>query len=533
MVFRETKKSRQKERARVAAFGTLPDEVLVLVFEDLPTHDLLALRLSCRCVMPVCTTILSQRLTTLYIRPAKNSLQTAVRICEHPALNQNISRLVLLGGVSPQEVDRTFPCHRYQTEIQCPGANYQTQEWYHKFRPWPLNFPVAAGRKAAVAVGQEEKAEDSLQPFTGAYSILIEALAQLPKLGQIALDDSCIGTGFNTTLSGKSSGERVPKQLTSQVTHHRQITGRADTSMMFDLLMQDQLSFEQLSITTHELPYAAALLKCSYTGVFKAFRHPAAVDKLAKLTSLDLILDAGWDPKTTWRKFCHGLTKGATQLEHLRLTYRPNSADRIHGARDETSTRMILGLDDVENGDEASKPFSKMRSFALVGQLQHDDSKYGPQRPVCHVLDVADFLSQHASTLENVAFHNTTFSDPGTDSAPHDSMKRGMEVLLTCPRLRNVVWTVNRFRHYRGCGKQSAPHFLDCRSRHSCGRYSNGIADGSGLAGVELMGAVAEELQVELSLDGRAWDFGEVVRREKGLSREVDVRGHIDGASAA
>ncbi|KAK4570284.1 hypothetical protein LTR86_002364 [Recurvomyces mirabilis] len=155
--------------------------------------------------------------------------------------------------------------------IRCRDTDHQTQQWYHKFRPWPLDFPVAAGRKAAVAVDPEAKTEDSSRQFPEAYGVLIEALARLPKLSQIALDDSCRGPGFNMTLSGTSAGERATRQRSLQVTRHHQITGRADVSMMFDLLIQDQLSFEHFSITTNELPYAVALLDRSNTGVCTTF----------------------------------------------------------------------------------------------------------------------------------------------------------------------------------------------------------------------------------------------------------------------
>jgi len=116
MVYCDTRKRRGRGQGNKPAtprvtITDLPDELLLKVFEDVPTADILTVRALGRQLLPACTDALQHRLNVLYVHPRSSSLKKAVAIC-NSGLASKVKTVCLLGRVPWQAIIKTIPAAR-------------------------------------------------------------------------------------------------------------------------------------------------------------------------------------------------------------------------------------------------------------------------------------------------------------------------------------------------------------------------------------------------------------------------------------
>ncbi|KAK5105788.1 hypothetical protein LTR62_002150 [Meristemomyces frigidus] len=512
MVYRaskRTKKETPSAKAKPTTITDLPDEILLHILPFLPISSVLSLRQANSLLEPACTTAISESVRTLYIHPSPKSLLKAIEICGHPVLGKGIMEVVLLGRVLWRSVTKTWPMYRFYTGGSWGSTTAGTRHWLGRFRPWPLQYPVSArrGSSASATAAMHSLSLSQAEPatrngFHGAYKPLVTALASLPKLRSLRFSEHCNTPGFNQITAhvlqrhAESSAEtRAPRK------HNNMITARADVEVLLGLFTTPGLLFHHLTITT-ELLFAPGQPGKSHDRESRfhgqPFITPGAAERLAGLSSLELHFDHGWDCDAAWHHFCRALVTGATQLERLRLVYRPvSSVLSFRSFRGDHSVYAIFGLaDHWYEPRQGLLHLARLKSFTLI----------------------VDFIHLHASTLETVDFHNVTFgptdafpvTPPSIRMVPNAIMKSAIAALQLCEHVRNVKWTVDHVQHHERCELKHNEHFAAC-DKWMCGRYSLFYGTKSLRQEVVLMEEVAEKWGVGLDSAGKGRDFGIVV----------------------
>ena len=176
MVFYVPPKRRETKLCRPSV-SNIADETILQILEDLPTSDILKLRLSCSNVVPACDTALQKRLTALYLHPSAEPMKKALEICSHPVLSQ--------------EIEKACPSYRC-ADLQPHYSHPAGDAWQNDFRTWPKTLlpPVGGNDQHGRSVALSETFEDDYEP-------LIRALARLPKLRKIAIAEYAKKPGFN------------------------------------------------------------------------------------------------------------------------------------------------------------------------------------------------------------------------------------------------------------------------------------------------------------------------------------------------
>ncbi|KAK5696899.1 hypothetical protein LTR17_024187 [Elasticomyces elasticus] len=490
----------------------LPQEIILKVVEqlDLSILEVLRLRVSHRIFLPACTTYLSERLTRLYIYPSKVSLRCVQSICAHPMFSKGIEEIVLLGKVDWKEIESCLRGYRTASEesmwkrfARCYGSCL--------FRAWPLSLE-SDGVPKLPSGPTNDKAIEALpggalmvpSEFEEAYGSLIKALAKLPKLSGIAFAESIDGPGWNQTrmvnmltpFNKRPSHGFVPRDVNNKARGKNggvRIERRADAEVLAGLMSCSALANLTSLVITVELPFVYGLLQDNTTA-----------QRLAQLRNIELHIDAHWLERTKWHVFCRDVLSAAIKLEHLRLVYRANSY--ITKAHADTSCPFILS---GTNGE--SLRWNSLKTFELVSQQTPGYNKKSSRcsRPLCLVLDFPAFLAAHQSTLEKVELENVLFL--GDDLSVITTLWNSVDALNKCERLRDVKWSVNRFKHHEKCKRSKEPSFQDCSAQHDCGLYYSDET-GQGL-GMGLFQRAAEDLCVDMGEGLLAWDFGSAVRR--------------------
>jgi len=501
MVFHQTSKHKRHGRKSKTKTGItdIPDDLKLLIFNHLPTPDILRLRLAHPSFTPACTTELNTRLQRVYIHPATSSLRAAVDICDHPILGQAIEEVVLLGEVLWRDIERVYPSVRSADE-----QNYSRDPGHKcRFRPWPYTCPPPKGTvTGSTNYGRSTFAHSVT--FEDAYRPLINGLAKLPCLRKITFAEYVDMPGFNavteaviTAHARKISEVPPPRAKMAQSDIDSlgmvgRVTRWSDAGVFFGLLTHSKLNFSQAALTV-ELPFVSE-------WDMKLSNSPERQQKLAYLTHLELHLDRGWC-QTVWHGLCRTVLLSAVELEHLRVCFRPNTS--IKRVKSESALAYIL-RDDTESPQER---LPQLKTLELIS-LEPEDGIRAPRAP-CHSLDIPTFLLERADTLERITFTNMLFAASSANYSAVLSVGTTLEAVLACKKLKDIVWTVDRFAHDSRCKRQDDQSMVGCK--FDCGVYS-GIAHR--MAKLEDVEALAAELDVQLVKTGRFWDFGEYVRRQ-------------------
>ncbi|KAK5732341.1 hypothetical protein LTR17_010655 [Elasticomyces elasticus] len=487
----------------------LPQEIILKVLEhlDLSILEVLRLRVSHRIFTPVCTTYLSERLTRLYIYPSKVSLQCVQSICAHPMFSKGIEEIVLLGKVDWKEIQDCLRGYRSASE-EFMWKRFPHYYGSGLFRAWPLSLESdgvpklpskSAGNEAIeTAVGQALMMPSE---FEEAYGSLIKALAKLPKLSKVAFAEEMDGPGWNqtrmlSTLKKRPDPGFVPRDVNNKLRGKNggvRIERRADAEVLAGLMSCSALANLTSLVITVELPFVCGLLQDNTTA-----------QRLAQMRNIELHIDAHWLERTKWHVFCRDVLSSAIKLEHLRLVYRANSY--ITKAHADMSCLFILSGTDGE-----CLRWNSLKTFELVSQQTPGYNKKSSRcsRPLCLVLDFPAFVAAHQSTLEKVELENVLFL--GDDLSVITTLWTSVDALSRCERLREVKWSVNRFKHHEKCKRAEEPTFQDCSVQHDCGLYySDETGQGFGMG---MLQRAAEDMCVDMGESLMAWNFGLAVRR--------------------
>jgi hypothetical protein len=227
MVFYNPSKSQRRRRrdgdTSKTSITDLPDELLIAVSHDLSNLDILRLRVSHPILTPACTTIISERLTRLYVHPTPRSLQIALKVCEHPIFSQKIEELVFLGKVLEQP-DETPDWLRgmsgrgesYPVALMHIEQHIESLDMHGIYKPWPTSYP---GPKKSLSRNEEATSQDcgaAHMDFADAYRPFLDALAKLlPKLSTLSFSEEATTTpGFNGTRESAvvSFAKRIEKE---------------------------------------------------------------------------------------------------------------------------------------------------------------------------------------------------------------------------------------------------------------------------------------------------------------------------------
>jgi hypothetical protein len=492
---------------------SLANELLLQIFAKVTTCDLLNLRLTTKLLTPVCTTLLSQRISRIYLDPSAHSLRNIINVCEHAVFSEKIEELVLLGQVDWLAIEQAWPEYRIRSESLWSG-NSDTG-WHKAFRPWPLFHPTVECQ----AKSRRSRADrpSNRWHFMETYKPLLEAIGKLPRLRSVRFERGYKGSGWNYWPQNKEALSRTTwdgaaMARTQSNNDHSNTAAEpaaaADVDVLFGMLMSGAANISTLSITT-ELPFVGTYVDYLHheKHFCRSLETPSGIESLARLTSLELSFDQGWTAYTKWHHFCHALISRTMQLEHLRLVYKHNTY--IQKARDEWSARHVLS---VAADGKGLRQIPKLRSLAIVAPVENE-AMQTPSRPLCHVIDISAFVDLHADSLERVDFKNIIFVDFQEPNLISTTLKRSATALRGCKKLEQTAWTINRFGHDARCKRQDASTFQDC-TKHMCGINSQTfwtIRQRSDAADIE---EFADEFSAEL-VDGRFWDVGNAIQRSR------------------
>ncbi|KAK4956743.1 hypothetical protein LTR10_006271 [Elasticomyces elasticus] len=502
---------RQPATPEETKISDLPREIVLKVVEqlDLSILEVLRLRVSHRIFLPACTTYLSERLTRLYIYPSKVSLRCVQSICAHPMFSKGIEEIVLLGKVDWKEIESCLRGYRTASE------EFMWKRFAHYygsglFRAWPLSLESdgvpklpskSAGNEAVEAVPGGALMVPS--EFEEAYGSLIKALAKLPKLSKIAFAEEMDGPGWNqtrmlSTLKKRPDPGFVPRDVNNKLRGKNggvRTERRADAEVLAGLMSCSALANLTSLVVTVELPFVYGLLQDNSTAA-----------RLAQLRNIELHIDAHWLERTKWHVFCRDVLSSAVKLEHLRLVYRANSYNTK--AHADMSCLFILSGTDGE-----SVRWNSLKTFELVSQQApgYIKNKSRCSRPLCLAFDLPAFVAAHQTTLKKAELENVLFL--GDDLSVITTLWNSVNALSRCGRLREVKWSVNRFKHYEKCKRSEETTFQDCSVQHDCGLYySDETGQGFGMG---MLQQAAEDLGVDMGEGLLAWDFGLAVRNSE------------------
>ena len=517
-----------------ASFSNIADETILQIIQDLPTPDILRIRLACKNVVPACNTTLSKRLTTLYVHPSTGPMRKALEICAHPVFSQEIEEVVLLGKVQWQEIEKAYPGYRRRgtspvmTVAGDPGFDYsEVLDWQSRFRTWPTVFP-GLGNGSEVENAAADSVENDMG-FDEAYRALLDALARLPKLEKLAFAERVDKSGFNqvaeTALQSHANKCARPPAYTAYLCgakvrdrpdETKQLcTRRADADVIHGLLLSPRLKFTSLGLG-RELPFIENIWRdlCLGPQDFSYWHNNHQFGSLSLLTSLELHQDIGWaDNVFSTRLYRRLIVSSKDTLKRLRLVFVPNASIK-HVPLEGSLQNMLKHIQ-----------LSKLEEFGLElgaappGTILSIWPAYSTAvkrhlRPLCQLFDMERFLCDHLDTLTHVVFKNVIFAHLDANAVPYrvqvaEYMRKILDVLChDSKQLKQCQWTVNRFGHDRRCKRGDNESMLDC-TKFNCGQYVDGMGTRRGGEFQEL----ATDINVLPDEDTNTWEFGSYITR--------------------
>lgn len=291
----------------------LPDELLLQILSDVDPLSVLRFRLSCAGAVRSCNSALQQRLKTIYIDPSMRSLQTALKICEHPMFNEEIEQVTLLGKPMWREIERVDPSYRRHLRVDLsPHSQYVTLR-NSRFRVWPVE----------IYSGSVPGAKD-IPSFDEAYGPLIEALARLPKLKRLAFAESVRDPGLNQASQSTIDAHAHKCALNPRNGQEKRL---ADAEVFYGLLFNSRLRFDSVR-QERELPFIEHVMS-KLMG--ENVSPDSSMNPLESVRRLEISLDCGWDHnRIAASDLYHLLVRYSSKaLQQLKITLIPNLSLRL------------------------------------------------------------------------------------------------------------------------------------------------------------------------------------------------------------
>ncbi|KAK3703809.1 hypothetical protein LTR37_014255 [Vermiconidia calcicola] len=502
------------KRPEKLAMDSLAHETLLQIVKDVPTKDILSLRLTCRHVAPVCSTILQERVKTLYIHPSNASLKHALEICEHPIFSKYIEEVILLGKPMWREVEKAYPGMRSGADEDC---YYQSlPEYFSRYKPWPLWYSDQKGDEKIKAdpylydlATLDPKELSSTGLFIeDTYINLIDALAGLPHLHKLGFADhvaeSRRGISFNQTRQAtidahahkwaappfERSIDYIRKKETSTYLPAR----RSDVEVFYGLLFSRRLHFTSFSQGA-ELPFVRDQM--NYVEEKRKNRPQPYLSSITSFTNLELYVDCGWGENDQSVFYTKLMQYSSSTLQSLHLTF--GASARIEKAV----------LESV---------LAEMLPQQLLEKLQRLEIEVLPasfERPNCQWLEDMQTLRRHTKNLTRLRLKNIVFDTldrtvlPSSYNVPETTRRVIRMLEETATKLEHVEWIVPRFEHHPRCKRGDEEHMMECR-KYECGIYNSAGNVPSTSEGLDML---AVELGVGLDLQTSTFDFGKHVMR--------------------
>jgi hypothetical protein len=343
-------KSQYDARSAILEF---PDEIILAIVERAGVSEILRLRESGRLFAPACVSAMRTRLKTLYIHPARSSVERAQEICKSD-LGSEIEEVCFVNKI-------------HWTEMRA-----RRQSGKDLVHTWP-------------SYEQNEKKQTLNLDFLDHHSELLYALASLPKLRALLFKDKCDQPGFNMVSEQKihdwaltAKDRTLSKEKRAEAKLYGPTTPSKTPTLAYNFADVDaitaaltRLKFSSLTLCD-ELPFA------DIKTAIPISTH------LGNLTHVELHMHLGWQA-SDWQNFCHQILQhAAPNLQELKLTFRHNPA-ALRRKRPETSLdTVVAGLD---------FPVLKLLELRAVGL---------PDIVPCvaQIIDFEAFLSMHCGKLE-------------------------------------------------------------------------------------------------------------------------------------
>jgi hypothetical protein len=291
-----------------------PDEIILAIVERAEISSLLKLRETSRLFVPACVSAMRARLKTLYIHPARSSIERAELICKSD-LSSEIEEICFVNKI-------------HWTEMR--GRRQSGKDLVHT---WP-------------SYQHQSSKEANYLGFLDHHSELLSALASLPKLRALCFKDKCDEPGFN--------------MVSEQNIHDWALTAK-DRTLSKEKRAEAKLYGPTPPSQTPVLAYnfadvdaiTAALTRLKVSSLTLCDELPFAdihtaipiSTHLGNLTHVELHMHLGWQV-SDWQNFCHQILQyAAPNLQELKLAFRHNPA-ALRRKRPETSLdTVVAGLD--------------------------------------------------------------------------------------------------------------------------------------------------------------------------------------------
>ncbi|KAK3724089.1 hypothetical protein LTR37_001211 [Vermiconidia calcicola] len=521
------------KRPEKLAMDSLAHETLLQIVKDVPTKDILSLRLTCRHVAPVCSTILQERAKTLYIHPSDASLKHALEICAHPIFSRYIEEVILLGKPTWREVEKAYPGMRSGADEDC---YYQSlPEYFSRYKPWPLWYSDQKGDEKIKAdpylydLATLDPTElSSIGLFIDdTYINLLDALAKLPHLHKLGFADhvaeSRRGISFNQTRQATIDAhahkwaeppcERSTSYIRKKQTSTYLPARRSNVEVFYGLLFSKRLHFTSFSQGT-ELPFVRDQM--NYVEHKTKNRPQPYLASISSFTNLELYVDCGWGDNDQYLFYTKLMQHSSSTLQSLRLTFGANA--RVEKAVMEDVLAAMLPQQPLENLQRLEievLPASYEVSSPKLSKRKRVTSANRQQRPNCQWLQDMQTLRRHAKNLTRLRLKNIVFDTldravlPSRYNVPETTRRVIRMLEETATELEHVEWIVPRFEHHPRCKRADEEHMMECR-KYQCGLYNNTGNVPSTTEGLDML---AVELGVELDLQTSTFDFGKPVMR--------------------
>ena len=423
-----------------ATFFHLPDELLLQTLYDVDTQAVLYFRLTCADAVPLCNSVLQQRLKRLYLHP--RNLQTALKICAHPVLKQSLEEIVLLGKPMWREIEKAYPEYRKSGQVNLRRGR-QTSRCTTAFRAWL------------------DDNETNQQ--------LIDAIGNLPKLRKLGYAESVRQPGFNQP-SQKSIDAYANKcryqdhgvvPIGSKNGNIFESSCLTDADMFYALLFESGSRFEFVTVET-KLPFIENILR----SIIENDTRDTKIRALDSITDLEFALDCGWNENASANLY-HDLICHMSKLQRLKITLVPNLSQKW--PKPEHTLNVLLK--GATMGALQSFEIEHPSAHAFNGRSrtgQHRRSK----RPTCQWFDMTSFLSRH-HRLSTVSFRNVVFCHNSSEHGyrtQHMIIADVLAVVKGSTTVKNFEWFVTSYKHDPRCKKADLELLDRCRE-FGCGRY--------------------------------------------------------------
>jgi hypothetical protein len=359
MVFHTESKRRSREKPQAESHTTfldLPDELVLAILERTDSiSEVLRFRQTSKVFVPACSSIIRNRLKTLYIHARTGSVERAIALCKTD-LASAIEEICFINKVrwdmirAPAHLDKRFG------------------------RSWP-------------SLGTHERKNELNADFAEHYEEFFASLATLPRAKTLSFRDTCDVPGFN--MLSKQAIDQLAFQTTEvarlwdAMAEQRVLSrlqkieaklypampkAKAGRGFNFSDLDAVVTTLGRLNITSlklsEELPYAT--------------EHSLATTSLDHLSHSELLVHLGWQA-SAWQRFSNELMrKAAPTLQTLKLSFMHNPA-AVRRKKPETSLDTIIK--DID--------FPKLRSLELCALGLPEELPYAPQ-----MIDFMAFLSR-------------------------------------------------------------------------------------------------------------------------------------------